>query len=100
MCQKIISGGQTGVDRGALDACIENSFLCGGWCPKGRLAEDGIIDKKYPLLEVKSTMYRVRTEMNVIKSDATLIIMNGILQGGTLFTLQRANEHKKAVFGY
>jgi hypothetical protein len=52
-CQKIISGGQTGVDRGTLDACLQNNFDYGGWCPKGRLAEDGKIDIKYKLTEVK-----------------------------------------------
>ena len=64
--QKIISGGQTGVDRGALDFALENSISCGGWCPKGRLSEDGKIPDKYPVRECESEEYPYRTEKNVI----------------------------------
>jgi len=99
-CQKIISGGQTGVDRGALDASLKNNFSCGGWCPKGRLAEDGIIHKKYPLNEMIDTTYSSRTKQNVIDSDGTLIIFPGTLSGGTLLTRQIANELSKPLYLY
>ena len=85
---KIISGGQTGVDRGALDAAVETGIECGGTCPAGRIAEDGIIPEKYPLTELDSTVYSDRTRKNVIDSDATLIVHFGQLAGGTAFTRQ------------
>ncbi len=97
-CCKIISGGQTGVDRGALDACLDNQFPCGGWCPAGRKAEDGKIPEKYPLAEIWSVSYDDRTRKNVIESDATLIIYEGKLSGGTLLTHNLAKEHDKPVF--
>lgn len=96
-CQKIISGGQTGVDRGALDACLEKKMKCGGWCPKGRLAEDGRIELKYPLKETENSSYDYRTRLNVLDSDGTLIIAQKKLSGGTLLTLQTATELKKPV---
>ncbi len=71
---KIISGGQSGVDRAALDFCLENNIPCGGWCPKGRMAEDGRISDKYPLIETESEDYAERTRLNVENSDGTLII--------------------------
>ena len=71
---KIVSGGQSGVDRAALDFALENKIPCGGWCPKGRLAEDGRIHHRYPLRETSSTDYRVRTQANVEDSDGTLIL--------------------------
>jgi len=94
-CQRIISGGQTGVDRGTLDACLAQRFPCGGWCPKGRLAEDGEIDLKYPLRETKDRNYGTRTRKNVQDSDGTLIISQGKLTGGTLLTYQFAKERNK-----
>lgn len=97
-CQKIISGGQTGVDRGALDACLDYSFPCGGWCPKGRLAEDGSIDKKYPLRETEEKEYSVRTVKNVDDSDGTLIISPENISGGTMLTYQVAKKKNKPVF--
>jgi hypothetical protein len=96
-CQKIISGGQTGVDRGALDACLEKKFPCGGWCPKGRLAEDGRIDLKYPLQEAEKSSYEFRTRLNVLDSEGTIIIAQEKLLGGTLLTLNIAKEMKKPV---
>lgn len=96
-CQKIISGGQTGVDRGALDACLDKNFPCGGWCPKGRLAEDGRIDLKYPLVETKSSSYNLRTRRNVLNSDGTLIIAKNQLLGGTLLILNIAKAMGKPV---
>lgn len=96
-CQKIISGGQTGVDRGALDACLEHSFNCGGWCPKGRLAEDGVIDKKYPLRETEEIEYSARTIKNMEEADGTLIIAPENISGGTLFTYEMAKKKNKPV---
>ncbi|MBT8492676.1 MAG: putative molybdenum carrier protein [Deltaproteobacteria bacterium] len=71
MLERIISGGQTGVDRGALDAALDSGFACGGVCPRGRRAEDGRIDDRYPLEEHHSPRYPQRTEANVVAADAT-----------------------------
>ena len=92
---KIISGGQTGVDRGALDAALELGIECGGTCPAGRKAEDGIIPERYPLTESGSSVYSDRTRQNVVDSDATLIIHFGHLQGGTALTRQCCIEQQK-----
>jgi len=70
----IISGGQTGVDRGALDAALSLGTPCGVWCPEGRLAEDGVIPDIYPLQVLEGSGYRKRTKKNVMDSDATVII--------------------------
>ena len=86
--KKIVSGGQTGVDRGALDAALELGFLCGGWCPGDRMAEDGRIDDRYPVVELTGAGYRQRTRQNVIDSDGTLVIYNGELAGGTRETVR------------
>ncbi len=83
---RIISGGQTGVDRGALDAALDLGFDCGGSCPAGRRAEDGPIPARYPLTELRSDAYRERTLRNVLDSDGTLIIHFGELRGGTRLT--------------
>jgi hypothetical protein len=91
--KKIISGGQTGVDRGALDAAIALGFDHGGWCPQGRQAEDGRIPDCYLLEETDSPDYPVRTERNVLESDATLIFYRGQLSGGTLLTHRLAEGH-------
>ena len=72
--EKIISGGQTGVDRAALDVAINLGLDYGGFCPKGRLAEDGVIPKKYNLTELSSIKYAVRTLENVKLADASLVI--------------------------
>ena len=90
---KIISGGQTGVDRGALDAAISLDIPHGGWCPRGRLAEDGSIPDRYRLRETDSAEYGVRTEQNVLDGDATLILCRGPLRGGTELTLRLARQH-------
>ncbi len=82
----IVSGGQTGVDRAALDVAIAIGIAHGGWCPAGRLSEDGSIPSRYELRETDSHEYPVRTEQNVIDSDATLILYEGRLKGGTLLT--------------
>jgi len=92
---KIISGGQTGVDRAALDVAIELGIACGGWCPKGRASEDGPIPDHYPLLETPSSDPAQRTEWNVRDSDATLIIAEGKLTGGTALTHQLAHSMDK-----
>ena len=93
--EKIISGGQTGVDRAALDAAIELGIPHGGWCPRGRLAEDGRIPDRYALAETESPEYPVRTERNVIDSDATLILYHGRLSGGTELTRRLARQHSR-----
>ncbi|MEL0082281.1 MAG: putative molybdenum carrier protein [Gammaproteobacteria bacterium] len=95
MLKKIISGGQAGVDRGALDAALQLGIECGGWCPRGRRAEDGPIADHYPLTETDATRYEQRTELNIIDSDATLIITGGRLQGGTRLTQELALSHDK-----
>ena len=82
----IVSGGQTGVDRAALDVAIAMGLGHGGWCPAGRLAEDGSIPSRYDLQETDSRDYPFRTEQNVIDSDATLILHERQLKGGTLLT--------------
>ena len=93
---KIISGGQTGADRAALDWAIANDIPHGGWCPKGRLAEDGVIDAKYNLRETPETEYIQRTEWNVRDSDATVIFsISPILTGGSLATEELATAHRK-----
>lgn len=85
----IISGGQTGVDRGALDGALVKGAPCCGWCPEGRLAEDGVLAEKYPLTELPNSGYRARTRKNVEDSDATVIVYWDliVLRGGTELTL-------------
>jgi predicted Rossmann fold nucleotide-binding protein DprA/Smf involved in DNA uptake len=92
---KIISGGQTGVDRAALDAALALGIPCGGWCPKGRRAEDGVIPEHYPLTETTSKDYRVRTRRNVRDSDGTLILSRGPVSGGTALTRRLAKKMNK-----
>jgi len=89
---KIISGGQTGADRAALDAAIACGVPHGGWCPKGRLAEDGPIADCYELQEMEDVDYPARTRANVAAADLTLILSNGPLTGGSLLTQQFAEE--------
>ena len=92
---KIVSGGQTGADQGGLDAAIYCSIPHGGWCPKGRKSENGIIPAKYQLQEMPSPDYLVRTKANVVDSDATVIFTCGELDGGSLKTAQFAIKFKK-----
>ncbi len=95
---KIISGGQSGVDRAALDFALENQISCGGWCPRGRVAEDGRIHKRYPLRETDAADYRIRTKANVRDSDGTLILYVDELKNGTELTRQIAKHLKKPFF--
>jgi len=92
---KVVSGGQTGVDRAALDVALARGLPAGGWCPKGRLAEDGVIPSRYPLKETATSVYEERTELNVRDSDATLIITRGAATGGTAKTIEMAAEWKR-----
>ncbi len=91
----IVSGGQTGVDRAALDVALELGIACGGWCPQGRRAEDGVIPARYPLRETEAAQYNVRTRRNARDSDGTLILNQGTLEGGTAYTRQVAAEYEK-----
>lgn len=95
MFEKIISGGQTGVDRAALDVALKLGISCGGWCPKGRKAEDGKIGLKYPLKETNSNSYSVRTRKNVKDSDGTLVLTWGPPTGGTFDTIESAEKFKE-----
>jgi hypothetical protein len=95
---KIISGGQTGVDRAALDVALDLGFPIGGWVPKGRRAEDGLIPERYALKETLSREYEQRTEWNVRDSDATLVLTTSKPEGGTLSTLELAHRLEKPVF--
>ena len=96
LIQKIISGGQTGADRAALDFAIEHGIPHGGWCPKGRLAEDGMIDQRYQLKETSTSNYPERTEKNIQDSDGTVIFtMTGKLTGGSKKTAEFSVEHQK-----
>ena len=94
---KIVSGGQTGADRGGLDAAIYCNVNHGGWAPQGKLAEDGNIPAKYQLQETASSGYLKRTEQNVVDSDATIIFTIGNLTGGSFRTMEFAQKHKKPV---
>jgi hypothetical protein len=92
----IISGGQTGVDRAALDFAIEHGIAHAGWCPRGRRAEDGVIAARYQLDETPSHRYDQRTRWNVRDTDATLLLtIRSELRGGTALTAQLAERHGK-----
>lgn len=95
MLKKIISGGQTGVDRAALDAAIRMQIAHRGWLPKGRLTEEGPLPEIYQLGEMPTESYPERTEKNVIEADGTLIISRGTPTGGTDNTVRLALQHGK-----
>ncbi len=92
MLEKIISGGQTGVDRAGLDVGLALGLPIGGWCPKGRRAEDGVIPDRYPLTETSERNYEARTRRNIEDSDGTLILNLGTLDGGTALTARHARQ--------
>jgi len=94
--QRVVSGGQSGVDRAALDAALALGIPCGGWCPRGRRAEDGTIPPRYPLRETSSSAYPERTEANVREADATLVLTRGKPQGGTALTVALTRRLGKA----
>ena len=98
MVQRIISGGQTGVDRAALDVALELGIACGGWCPRGRRSEDGAIPDGYPLTETPTDEYPERTEWNVRDADGTLILCRGRPDRGTALTARLARRLKKPLF--
>ncbi len=95
---RVVSGGQTGVDRAALDVALSLNIPCGGWCPRGRKAEDGPIDRRYPLEESSSAKYAQRTRWNVRDSDGTLILTVGELTGGTELTRRYAERLKRPLY--
>lgn len=93
---KIISGGQTGVDRGALDAALDLGIDVGGWCPNGRRAEDGKVPARYAfLMESTHAAYTQRTRWNVRDADVTLVLHAGDMGPGTKVTMSLCKELKK-----
>ena len=95
---RIVSGGQTGVDQAALATAIELDIPHGGWCPLGRRSESGTIPLQYQLEEMPTRDYAARTRQNIIDSDGTLIVYSEQLSGGTLLTQQYANELDRPLF--
>jgi len=95
MLKKVISGGQTGADQAALDVAIKLGIPHGGWIPKGRKTEDGVLPDKYQLIEMPESSYAKRTEKNVIEADGTLILSHGRLVGGSEFTRKMALKHNR-----
>ena len=93
--RRVVSGGQTGVDRAALDAGLALGMPVGGWCPRGRRAEDGPLDPRYPLEETPSRDYAERTAWNVRDADATLVLTRGRPTGGTALTIEEAGRQGK-----
>jgi hypothetical protein len=92
---RIISGGQTGVDRGALDAALAAGVECGGWCPAGRLDEEGRIPERYPVREFKEGGYLERTIQNITNTDGTLVLYFSELAGGTEETVFQCIKLRK-----
>lgn len=92
---RVVSGGQTGVDRAALDAALELGLPCGGYVPKGRKAEDGRLDERYPVTELETEEYPARTERNVLESSATLVLVRREPTGGTRLTIELCRRHRK-----
>jgi hypothetical protein len=96
--EKIVSGGQTGADRAALDVALELGLCAGGWIPRGRRAEDGSVPQRYDsLVEAESDAYEVRTELNIVDSDATLVLAFGPPAGGSALTVRLARSLRKPV---
>ena len=95
MLERIVSGGQTGADRGALDAALARDFPCGGWCPPDRRAEDGEIPAPYPVEPMPSGGYRQRTIQNLKDADGTVIFYREEVTGGTGLTLAQCIRHRR-----
>ncbi len=95
---RIISGGQTGVDRSALDFAMSRGIEHGGWVPKGRKAEDGPLPPAYDVMETRTAHYAERTRKNVLDSDGTLLIHEGRVSGGTALTRSIALSTGKPFF--
>ena len=95
LVSKVVSGGQTGVDRAALDVAIFLEIPHGGWCPRGRIAEDGPVADAYQLTETRTSRYVVRTEKNVTDSDGTLILYRDRMSRGTALTASFARRHER-----
>ncbi len=97
LIERIVSGGQTGVDRAALDVAMALGLPVGGWCPKGRRAEDGVISEAYPLTETPLAEYAQRTAWNVRDTDGTLVLLFNTLSPGTKVTIEEARVQGKAL---
>lgn len=95
MIEKVVSGGQAGVDRAALDTALGLEIPCGGWCPKDRQAEDGPIEGIYPLQDTPSSRYPQRTDWNVRDSDGTLVLYRELLSGGSAYTVELAKKYDR-----
>ncbi len=95
---RIISGGQTGVDRAALDFALENQIDCFGWCPKGRKAEDGVIPNTYPLKEAETSGYEKRTLKNVEESQGLMVFVDGEPDNGTILAIDHAEKQNKPIY--
>jgi hypothetical protein len=93
--RKIISGGQTGADRAGLDFALANQIPVGGWCPKGRRAEDGIVPRRYQLQEHADSAYHARTIQNIKESDMTVVFARSPLSPGSRFTLNQCRRRGK-----
>lgn len=96
--ERVVSGGQTGVDRAALDVARQLGLTSGGWCPAGRLAEDGTVPECYPLTETPTSDYEERTQWNVRDSDGTLVLTVGRPSGGTAYTIECARDCSRPYF--
>ncbi len=92
---KIISGAQTGVDRAALDVAMQLGFECGGWCPAGRLDEQGVIPARYPVTELEKGGFLKRTVQNLLDADGTMILYFGYLEGGTENTVFHCIKNRR-----
>lgn len=95
--KKVVSGGQTGADRAGLDAALWAGLEIGGWCPKGRRAEDGVVPARYPMQETVSGDYIYRTIMNITDSDATIVLCRGVPTGGSKLTVSTCHDLGKPV---
>ena len=94
---EVVSGGQTGVDRAALDAAMQLKVSVGGWCPRGRRSEDGRIPEVYPLKETYARSYAIRTDWNTRDSDGTLMVVLDEISSGTRLTISAAQAYSKPV---